>query len=164
MARSWTSSIAIWVEPTSVEWMVQVTRTMALPSATSASASAGERPSGWWRRRAISRRRGRFPWLASEVTTTTGISLPRVEVPATSIETRGEAASTSRRYSTTFGQGASLRSAPTSWPRKAAGGWISAAPAGAAAKSKRISAVRGMAAQCSVPPGRRGMAAGLLLF
>ena len=46
VAKSCTSSIAIWVEPTSVEWIEQVTSTIALPSAISASASAAVRPSG----------------------------------------------------------------------------------------------------------------------
>src|SRR5881227_1162564 len=55
------------------------------------------------------------------------MSLPWVDLPADSRETRSEAASTRRRYSTTLGQGASLRSAPTRWPRKLSGVGTSAA-------------------------------------
>jgi hypothetical protein len=55
VATSWANSIAIWVEPTSVEWIVQVTRAMVFPSATRARACSSERPSGLARRPAISR-------------------------------------------------------------------------------------------------------------
>ncbi len=146
VANCQTNSIAIWVEPTSVEWMVQVTRAIALPSAMSSSASSGVSSSGLARRRAISRQRSRRARLAAEVRTTTGISLPSVEVPATSIVTRSEAASTSRRYSSTFGHGASLRSAPTRWPRNSSGVGGVAAPAAPARQSARtvIARVRRM--------------------
>src|SRR5215210_5960296 len=46
---------------------------------------------------------------------------------------RSEAASRRRRYSTTLGQGASLRSAPTLWPRKLSGETGPEATAGSAA-------------------------------
>src|SRR5690349_17292246 len=49
------------------------------------------------------------------------MSLPWVERPADSIETRSEAASTWRRYSTTLGQGASFLSSPTRCPRNFSG-------------------------------------------
>src|SRR3954454_17312846 len=60
------------------------------------------------------------------------MSLPWVDLPADSMETRPDPASTRRRYSTTLGQGASLRSAPTGWPRKLSGEGIPAAADGIA--------------------------------
>src|SRR5215210_194645 len=63
------------------------------------------------------------------------MSLPWVDLPADSIEMRSEAASRRRRYSTTLGQGASLRSAPTLWPRKLSGETGPAARAGAGTDS-----------------------------
>src|SRR5262245_28944259 len=74
---------------------------------------------------------------------------------------RSEAASRRRRYSTTLGQGASLRSAPTRWPRKLSGDGGSAADIGSG-RTARLSAstygktVRGIGppsldAECTAP-------------
>jgi hypothetical protein len=97
VAKSWTSSATIWVLPTSVEWMEQVTRAITAPSSTRASVCSAVRPAGCASRRAISRRRGSRAWFAGELRTTIGIGLPRVEVPASSIDTRSEAAATVSR-------------------------------------------------------------------
>src|SRR4030095_10109826 len=84
------------------------------------------------------------------------------DFPADSIEMRSEAASRTRRYSTTLGQGASLRSAPTRWPRKLSGDGASVAAAGAArARTARLNASifgRGLQGIGRSPLGRWSLA------
>jgi hypothetical protein len=93
VARACAHSIAICEAPTSVEWMLQVTKRKTLPSRTSASASASLRPRGSAILRAISWRRFFFARLASDEIAARKRSSPSVVFPRISISTRGEAAS-----------------------------------------------------------------------
>jgi hypothetical protein len=92
VASACAHSIAIWLDPISVEWMLQVTTTMTLPSRTRRSSSAALRPRGSASRRATVFQRSRSRRFVSEEITAISISSPRVVLPSTSIATRGDPA------------------------------------------------------------------------
>ena len=97
-ARSYAHSIAIWLEAISLEWMLQVTSTMALPLRASASTCASVKPRGSASLRAVSRIESRFFMFASDEMTAMISSSPRVVLPSDSTCTRGELAASARKY------------------------------------------------------------------
>jgi len=97
VASACAHSMAIWLEAISVEWMLQVTRTIAFPSRASRSPSASESPRGSASRFAVCLIRSLFRMFSSEEMTAMTISSPSVVLPRTSTSTRGEAASRARR-------------------------------------------------------------------
>jgi len=92
VASACAHSIAICEAPISVEWMLHVTSRTSLPSFSSRSASAFERPRGSASLFAISRMRLTFLMFSSEEMTAMNMSSPSVVLPRTWMSTRGEAA------------------------------------------------------------------------
>ena len=97
-ARSYAHSIAIWLDAISLEWMLQVTSTTALPLCTSASICASVSPRGSESFFAVSLIRSRLLMFSSEEMMAMIIVSPSVVLPSVSIRTRGELAASAFRY------------------------------------------------------------------
>jgi len=92
--------MAIWLDAISDEWMLHVTRTMALPSRASCPIWSSFNPRGSASFLAVSRIFSRFRMFPSEVTTAMMKSSPSVVLPSISTRTRGDAAASARKYET----------------------------------------------------------------
>ena len=116
-ASLWTSSMLIWLPPTSVLWILQVIRTIVFPFSISFSASSSFRSAGLLSLSWISSSSSSFFKFSGLDMVASMNGFPSVVSPRFSTITLGEASPTLLKYSTISGQSASFLSVPTKNPR-----------------------------------------------
>ena len=121
VASLWSSSMLIWLPPTSVLCMLQLIIATVFPFSKSSAASSSPSPTGFPSLSCILRSSSRFSRFSGDETVASMKGLPSVVSPSSSTLTRGDVSPTFMKYSTISGQSASLRSVPTLKPRCSSG-------------------------------------------
>ena len=140
VASLYASVSGVRMPPTSVEWMLDVTRTTTLPSRSSAARSGAVARRGSASLRCASRTFGKLASVAESPMNAAMNGRPSVVLPRTRSCTLGDAASSALNQATTCCHSGSLRSVPGSKPMTEAGVGTARDWARAAGVSRRANA------------------------